>query len=144
MQRTHAYLSGLVTVHENGLIESQVKARTFCASKGWVGQPKWDTSHQGNPRISLLSIGAMRSFLRENAVAVSTEVSTEVLATFRNLCIVIAGLHGEMYPTWIGDYYVTPEVASRGDSRVSRFLITEAPGLDCGTWEGDSAPVTGG
>lgn len=140
MRRTHAYLSCLVSVFPGGVTETLVKTRTLCAEQGWLGEPRIEKI-TGNPKFSVLNIPDVRRYLRDEARPVAEEVPTEVLVEFGKLSMLVALAHGEGFPTWVGDLYIQPSSHKLGSARIHRFLITEAPGLDCGTWEEDCVPV---
>lgn len=152
MARTHAYLSAIVPSRDADAftyrqVAVRVKARTFSADTcGWVGQPIFRTVIPSGT-LTGSQIISIRRFLREESVEVAEKVVDEVYELFAALCVLITDAHGEKFPTWVGDLYIQPVFARRGTSgkrRLSHYLVTEAPGLDCEQWEEDPLPSRGG
>lgn len=138
----HAYMSAVVYVRPYGSSRTIVKAHTWCAFDGWLGDRVFLEVPMTNQTPD--DIFQARIEVRDGSVDTASRVHQRTLRQFGILANYAAVLHGEYYPTWIGDFYVTPSIVMRGAARISRFLIEEAPGLDCGTWEEDSVPVSDG
>lgn len=149
MDSTHAYLSALVPfadIAREFVINPKricAKARTFSAREGsWVGNPVFLRFEAED--LSGFHIMRSRQRLREEARGSAETYRPEELRTFGNLSYMLARIHGESFPTWIGDLHIEPhwfECGLTGIRSFTHYLVTEAPGLDCGLWEGDQLPV---
>lgn len=143
MEPTHAYLSCLVT-YSKGVYEPSVlvKAHTWRASRGWCNDRHIVILEDLDMRgYDLRLLAVYRKLLRESAVATTDDVLERSFFQFGVLSAFACTLHGEHFATWVGDLHLSPIKKKRGDTWASRFLVCEAPGLDCGNWEGDLAPI---
>lgn len=152
MAKTHSYLSAIVPSRDVDSftyrqVAVRVKARTFSADTcGWVGQPIFRTVIPSGTLTGPQIIN-IRRFLQEESVEMAEDVDEGTYELFAALCVLITDAHGEKFPTWVGDLYIQPVFTRRGSSRkrsLSHYLVTEAPGLDCGQWEEDPLPSRGG
>lgn len=152
---THAYLSARVSIRFEGkqALWLQVKAHTFEPNRflgdriiknydGTQGESPFPTRGGTLCSVNLHQIVKARASLRELACNLAEDVPEEAFTLFGTIASGLAYVHGEGYPTWIGDHYIKPlEGKGRGKDRVNVYLITEAPDLDCGYWEEDSGPL---
>lgn len=151
MDSTHAYISALVPAirdvsTSNGDLKGVItKARTFSARAGsWIDLPRFFPFVNCDEGISAGQISRARVKLRDGACAHAGMCKVEDMRLFAELAYIICRCHGEGFPTWSGDLYISPWKGACGDSRkrgFSHYLVTEAPGLDCGIWEGDPLPA---
>jgi hypothetical protein len=115
MEPTHAYLSSLVT-YSKGVYEPSVlvKAHTWHAKKGWLDDRTIKVFNDPGMRgYDLRLLAIYRNLLREDSVTLTVNVPERSF------------FHKK----------------KRGDSWTRRFVVCEAPGLDCGSWEGDQVPT---
>lgn len=107
----------------------------------------------GNYKLYRVSPGVLSSYqltfareaLQTLSASVPEEVSEWYIQSFANLAWYACCAHGENFPTWAGELYLEPFDWKRGGARTKlrSYLVTEAPGLDCGHWEGDQLPLRG-
>lgn len=142
MTPTHAYLSGLVTFYARNEFEVLVKAHTWSASSGWLGDRRIGRFTDVHFPVSRGNLEFIKGVIRDASMALASDVDEGTLIAFGSLCLTLSTVHGEFFPTWIGDHHIMGLKRPRGCTWTSRFLITEAPGLDCGHWEGDPLPET--
>lgn len=143
MEPTHAYLSSLVT-YSKGVYEPSVlvKAHTWHAKKGWLDDRTIKVFNDPGMRgYDLRLLAIYRNLLREDSVTLTVNVPERSFFHFGVLSAFSCTLHGEHYATWVGDLHINPIKKKRGDSWTRRFVVCEAPGLDCGSWEGDQVPT---
>jgi len=150
MTRTHAYFSALVphngsTPDYDQVIPVIVKAETFSAEvNGFINDAKFVEFNFDN--ISLFEMLGRRVQFFEKGTARAEDVEWTTMRDWGNRAVAACFLHGECFPTWVGDLYLKPIFSLRGKSgsrRLSHYLVTESPDLDSGTWEGDQLPSRG-
>lgn len=148
MVSTHAYLSALVLPDWDATRPLlRVKAHTFSAALGgWTGERIITSHHNVGESLSVNRIRSYRNWIRENSRATAGEYSQRDLFEVGLYMLAVTHFHGENFPTWVGDFYIQPVFAQRGRTRtrsLDHYLVTEAPGLDCGHWEEDELPLRG-
>lgn len=142
MTPTHAYLSGLITFYSKYEPQVLVKVHTWSASSGWLGDRRIYKPVDVHFPRTYGNLEFIKDVIRDSSTTLASDVDEGTLIAFGSLCLVISSVHREFFPTWVGDHHIMGLKRSRGCTWTSRFLITEAPGLDCGHWEEDPLPVT--
>lgn len=90
-------------------------------------------------------ISTRRAF-KKFCPSVPEEVGEGYIQAFGNLAWYASCAHGEDFSMDAGGHlFVKPLVWNSGRVRaqLQSYLVTEAPDLDCGHWEGDQLPVWG-
>lgn len=150
MTRTHAYLSALVPFYASGFdslgnLSVTVKAQTFSAeANGFIGKPYVEEMSFLQRSVDKMIRQRVQFFEKGTERAEDVEWVTAFDWAMRAAYCCL--LHGDSYPTWIGDMYLQPVFVQSGKSgkrRLSHYLVTEAPDLDSGLWEGDQLPLRG-
>lgn len=151
MVSTFVYFSALCTIptvsdvpnYEIPLVV--VKRQLFGVQfNGFDGKPVFSSVSCTEARLA--SIGDIRRKFQNRNYSELSQVRREDAEEFGIWAAVACQAHGEHFSTWVGGLYLTPfPMALRGldSERFICYLVTEAPELDCGHWEGDQLPVRG-
>lgn len=145
MPKTIAFLSARfrLPISCRGATDSYtgiVKARSFDFEKGWYGSPKFFSDFGMIRRSPLQLIGHGEVVIKHRQPSADI-MPRRVLASFGILALYAASLHGNNSPCVIGNLKVQPYDMSCGSTPMIGFLVTEASGGDCGTWEEDQEPA---